>query len=153
MALCKRDFLSILSTACLRLDIPRNDVIVSHGGAALLMGYRKLTDDIDVSISAVHWNRLRDQGHHVTHLPAKGDAVAIDIIELHGVDWHVHSDPLPTTFSHRQFRVTTRLQLLRDRIDLGRDKDLDDIRQLAEYYPQLTHQQSARLSKLLQKTA
>lgn len=152
MSLNKRDMLTQLAHTCEKLNIPRSIVHISHGGASLLHGLRETTEDIDVEImNEVVWERLT-RSHKVTRYEALGLNCGASIINVGNIDFHWSDEKDLSTqmYAYREFFVSTKYQLLADRIKLGRSKDMGDIHKLSDFYLQLPKYLKLRLDSLLE---
>ena len=130
----KEQFLAKLNAAVESLGFDKRRVIISHGGASMMHNLRKETEDIDVSIPKEYWDLLIENGCEVKVLPAREYVSEVKIIEYMGVDFHLEGnvDPRDLTIFYG-YGVTKPLRLLRDRIALGREKDVPDIMKLKPY--------------------
>ena len=130
----KEQFLAKLNAAVESLGFDKRRVIISHGGASMMHNLRKETEDIDVSIPKEYWDLLIENGCEVKVLPAREYVSEVKIIEYMGVDFHLEGnvDPRDLTIFYG-YGVTKPLRLLRDRIALGREKDVSDIMKLKPY--------------------
>ena len=129
-------YLNELNYACNFFDIDPADVTVSHGGASLFHGLRDSTNDIDVSVSKESYQKVLNAGYKPSLIPALGDLPAWELISFGNVDFHLHRH-VPETIMLHGFKVTTKLQLLKDRIDLGRKQDISDINLMKELHTSL----------------
>ena len=146
----REQFIETLNKACEELGFEKSDVVISHGGASLLQHLRNETDDIDVSIPQHYWDVLLDLGLEVRTLPATGTYPAVDIIEYLDVDWHLATkDQSADMVNLHGYAVTRPLRLLRDRIALGRQKDMGDIKLLTHLASQLSMKDYARMNELI----
>ena len=153
MSYNKVSFLATLSAAVEALGIAKKSVTISHGGASLMLGLREATNDIDVQLTSSVFDILA-KTHPVKVLGALGWNGEQQVIEFQGVDFHrcpVGTIIFPYSWkdSVDGFDVTGQLQLLVDRIKLGRRKDLDDIYHLRSLWRSLPDQYKDRLSHLL----
>lgn len=148
----KRDYLSKLSSACLNANVHRCNVTIVGGGASLLNELKMQTNDIDVHVDEdTFWNLYYEPAStKPIVLEAKGQFPEAQLLGNGGVDFIFATD-LPTypTFKHKQFNVLSKLGLLMYRIDLGRDKDMDDIRALEEHWCKLDETYTKRLKNLI----
>lgn len=130
----RKQFIDILNKACESLGFDKRRIIISHGGASIMHNLRKETEDVDVSVPKEYWDLLVENGNEVKVLPANGHLKEVKIIEYMGVDFHLEGnvDPRDLMVFHG-YGVTKPLRLLRDRIALGREKDVDDILKLKQY--------------------
>lgn len=136
----KRDVLSMLSTTCLNHDIDRSSITIVGGSASVILGLRDETADIDVHVDEdtkfdLWWNSSVKQEKdylEINHMP-RCQHFSIGKVSF------IYSDLLTNypTFAHRKFKVLTKLGLLMYRIDLGREKDLDDINALGCVWSEL----------------
>ena len=148
----KRDILSILSTTCLKYRIDRNSVTIVGGGASVILGLRDETADIDTHVDEdtkfdLWWNSSVKQEKdylEVNHMP-RCQHFSIGEVSF------IYSDLLANypTFTHRKFKVLTKLGLLMYRIDLGRGKDLDDINALESIWDELSRTYQQRLKEVI----
>lgn len=150
----KRDFLSLLSSACLKLKLERSNIIIVGDGASLVLGLRTETNDIDVHVDEdtkfdLYWNELVKQEAdylEINHMP-RCQHFSFGKISF------IYSDMLTNypTFNHRQYKVLTRLGLLMYRLDLGRQKDLVDIKLLKDDWDKLNSAYDKKLKTFLSK--
>ena len=146
----REQFLETLNQACAALGFLKSNVIISHGGASLLHGLRDETDDIDVAIPRHHWDTLLNLGLKARTLPPTGTHPAVEIIEHLDVDWHLTTkDQSVDMVNLHGYAVTRPLRLLRDRIALGRQKDMGDIKLLTHLASQLSMKDYARMNELI----
>lgn len=143
MAMSKRKFSTALAETSRKLNIPRENMIISMGGASLIFGMRETTNDIDISMldswDRQIFNRLVFEGYKVTRYEATGTMPGVDIINVGDVELH-WPDEVDLGYQHRNYRgyrISTKYQLFVDRIKLGRDKDLAEMILLNEHYDQL----------------
>lgn len=129
----KEQFLAKLNAAVESLGFDKRRVIISHGGASMMHNLRKETEDIDVSIPKEYWDLLIENGCEVKVLPAREYVSEVKIIEYMGVDFHLEGNVDPRDLMcFYGYAVTKQLRLLRDRIALGREKDVSDIMKLKQ---------------------
>lgn len=130
----RKQFIETLNKACETIGFDKRRIIISHGGASLLHNLRKVTRDIDVSIPKEYWDLLIENGCEVTTLPAVGHLGEVKVIEYMGVDFHIdrNTDPRDLAMFYG-YGVTKKMRLLRDRIELGREKDVPDIIKLKDH--------------------
>lgn len=148
----KRDILSILSTTCLKHRIDRNSVTIVGGGASVILGLRDETADIDTHVDEdtkfdLWWNNSVKQEKdypEVNYMPrcqhfsfGKVSFIYSDLLTIY------------PTFTHRKFKVLTKLGLLMYRIDLGREKDLEDINALECIWDELSITYQRRLKEII----
>jgi hypothetical protein len=135
----KEEFFKTLDNAAEKLGIKKDEIVISHGGASLYYGLRDSTNDIDVQVYFTRQTEriLKDNciSANIVELPALNENCRpVLIYPIMGVDFHIREtndthclqDLARTT---EGYWVTTRFRLLKDRIDLAREKDLSD----AEY--------------------
>ena len=148
----KRDVLTKLSNACLSANIHRGSVTIVGGGASVILGLRTETADIDTHVDEdtkfdLWWNSSVKQEKdylEVNHMP-RCQHFSIGEVSF------IYSDLLANypTFTHRKFKVLTKLGLLMYRIDLGRCKDLDDINALESIWDELSRTYQQRLKEVI----
>lgn len=142
----KEQYLAKLNAAVESLGFDKRRVIISHGGASMIHNLRKETEDIDVSIPKEYWDLLIENGCEVKVLPAREYVSEIKIIEYMGVDFHLEGNVDPRDLAcFYGYSVTKQLRLLRDRIALGREKDVADIYKLQKYSRFLTSSEQSRM--------
>lgn len=127
----KEQYLAKLNAAVESLGFDKREVCIVYGGASLLHDLRKTTNDVDVEIPVSYWNLLIENGCEVKVLPAVDGLPETKQITYMDVDFHI----LPVGKERRLvimhgYGVVNRLQLLRDRIAYGREKDVGDIYKL-----------------------
>lgn len=142
----RQQFIETLNKACESVGFDKRRVIISHGGASMLHNLRKETEDIDVSIPKEYWDLLIENGSEVKVLPAREHLSEVKIIEYMDVDFHLEKnvDPRDLMLFHG-YGVTKPLRLLRDRIALGREKDVSDILKLKQHARFLTSCEQSRM--------
>lgn len=148
----KRDVLTKLSNACLNANIHRGSVTIVGGGASVILGLRTETADIDTHVDEdtkfdLWWNSSVKQEKdylEVNHMP-RCQHFSIGEVSF------IYSDLLANypTFTHRKFKVLTKLGLLMYRIDLGRSKDMADIHALENEWVNLNAVYTKRLKVLI----
>ena len=109
-------------------DYNLGDIIVTHGGACLIMGLREVTGDIDVMVSAEIWHdQLRKGGVPVD----LGDDIFLMEV-TQNIDIHIGMsyDTLPDEYTLEGVRYHSLEQTLLDYLKLGRKKDIDVIKQI-----------------------
>ena len=148
----RQQFIEILNKACESVGFDKRRVIISHGGASMLHNLRTETEDIDVSIPKEYWDSLIENGNEVKVLPACKYVSETKIIEYMGVDFHLEGnvDPRDLTIFYG-YSVTKPLRLLRDRIALGREKDVPDIMKLKPYARFLNSCEQSRMWSICHK--
>lgn len=121
-----REFVTELATFCNKYKLNREEVYISHGGAMLVYGYRDDTSDIDVAVSQEVWNMFVGKyGVKVVHNPTT------ELVEIPGmkVDVHLLTPDFVESDYHviNHVKVTTIAKTLANKLELSRDKDLEDI--------------------------
>lgn len=155
MSYNRLEFLETLTSVVDGLNIPRKAVTISHGGASLMLGLRDTTEDIDVQLAQGTFDVLATK-HEVKKLSALGWNGEQSVIEVGGVDFHRSSAgafmyPFNWRDAVNGFDVTPQLQLLVDRIKLGRVKDLSDMYKLRSIWIHLPDSFKDRLTYILDK--
>lgn len=131
----KAEYFSELDKACDKFGIKKSEVIISHGGASLVFGYKDQTSDIDVSVSNEAYEKLKAAGLEKKVIPPFGKNPEWECVGYGNIDFH----PMRPTWGKidtilvRGYQVTNKFTLLKDRIDLAREKDLPDVLCLLEY--------------------
>lgn len=149
----KRGYLSKLSSTCSNLGVCRSNVLIVGGGASLLLGLREETADIDVVLPS-HLYKIFVFHPKISKLlrlePTRwlGESSQVTISDIDFV--FPSNDFNYPTFKHRKFNVLTKLGLLMYRLDLGREKDLGDIKLLESEYRNLNASYKKRLKELLE---
>ena len=136
----RQKFVETLDKACESLGFDKRKVLISHGGASLFHGLRKETADIDATVPKEYWDLLLENGCKITTLPQREHLPPIENIIYMGVDFHLgreNVDDRDKMIFHG-YAVTKPLRLLRDRIKLGREKDVSDIYALQKHSRFLT---------------
>lgn len=152
MAFNRRSLFGNLALTCNRLNIQRNDIIIVGGGASLYYGLRETTNDIDVSLDSVVFDRIVKE-HNLTPqiLPMLGTKPSIALVVYGAVDFHrVENLTDIDRRSHRGFGIQTKLDLLRFRISLGRNKDLEDIQRLENLWDSVNPLERKSIEQLLE---
>lgn len=123
----KEVILNALDEFCDLLAIPKHLVHITHGAAAVLNGIRDTTNDIDINILGVNvWSMLQNlkMGLKVRHdmlgINPGADVIYIGQLQLH---WQDEIDLTTEVSNIRGYLVSTKYQILVERIKLGRDKD------------------------------
>ena len=155
MAYDKQGYLDTLDMAVQKLRMSKSAVVISHGGASLMLGLRNETNDIDVQLAPGTFEALRSS-QEVKTFSACGWSPAVDGFTFENVDFFKlpHGSILyPFEYKDKTngYDVTSSMQLLLDRIKLGRTKDLDDILRLKSMWIYLPCHYKDRLSELLDK--
>lgn len=155
MAMSKRKFSTTLAETSIKLNIPRENMIISMGGASLIFGLRETTNDIDILMIDTWdrqiFNRLVSEGHQVKRYEQTGIMIGADIIAVGDVDLHWY-DEVDQSYQHRNYRgyrICTEYQLFVDRIKLGREKDLVEMRLLNKHYSELPQYLKDRYNQLV----
>lgn len=155
MAMSKRKFSTILAETSIKLNIPRENMIISMGGASLIFGMRETTNDIDILMIDTWdrqiFNRLVAMGYPVKRYKQTGIMIGADIIAVGDVDLHWY-DEVDQSYQHRNYhgyRICTEYQLFVDRIKLGREKDLAEMRLLNKHYTELPQYLKDRYNQLI----
>ena len=147
MALNKTELLNELTLTCDRLNIPHHHIHISHGGAGVINGTREFTNDIDVAVlSPVTWvNILFPLENKIRYNPL-GLSVGADAIRVGNIDFHWMDEIDISVDVHDVggFWVSTKYQVLIERIKLGREKDKEEAVMLYKEY-------SSRLPEYLNK--
>lgn len=112
-------------------DYPLDEIVVTHGGACLIMGHRVTTNDIDVVVSQSIWERELAKGLNPISLGGRVFMISsTDVIDIHigmSIIRHVNQRT-PEGVVYHGLR-----QSIIDYIRLGRDKDIEVIKSLEEY--------------------
>ena len=142
----RQQFIEKLNKACESVGFDKRRIVISHGGASMLHNLRKETEDIDVSIPKEYWDLLIENGSVVKVLPPLDHLSEVKIIEYMDVDFHLEGnvDPRDLMLFHG-YGVTKPLRLLRDRIALGREKDVSDILKLKQHARFLNNCEQSRM--------
>ena len=155
MAMSKRKFSTILAETSIELNIPRENMIISMGGASLIFGLRETTNDIDILMIDTWdrqiFNRLVSEGHPVKRYEQTGIMIGADIIAVGDVDLHWYDEPDLgyQCRNYRGYNICTEYQLFVDRIKLGREKDLAGMQLLNKHYPKLPQYLKDRYNQLI----
>ena len=157
MALNKQQLIAELTGICNTHAINYADICITCGGASTIYNLREETNDIDVDVCELEvWNKLVSiPGVKTKHYPALGLMTAADVVSIGNVDFHwrdnnQEKDYIKNYSMYLGFNVSTKLELLEDRVKLGREKDLEDINLLKdEYQNLLSDELKQRLSKML----
>lgn len=155
MSYDKQTYIETLNDAVQKLRMSKSAVVISHGGASLMLGLRDETSDIDVQLAPGTFEALRSS-QEVKTFGARGWSPAVDGFTFENVDFFKlpHGSILyPFEYKDRVsgYDVTSRMQLLCDRVKLGRTKDLDDILRLKSMWIYLPCHYKDRLSELLDR--
>lgn len=114
-------------------------VIVNAGGSMLVHGLRKVTLDIDVSVSHDDWFALREANPTATVrvVPAYSGCVPIVILEMPDeIDVHIHPDDAygPGIIDWRDgVGYEPMTHVCRRKMLMDREKDQEDIARLKEF--------------------
>lgn len=157
MAMSKRKFSTILAETSTKFNIPRENLIIYVGGASLMYGLRRTTNDVDLMVidnNREIFNRLVSEGHQPkryeqTGLMTGADVISVGLADLH---WYDEVDSNYDMRNYRGYRISSRYQLFVDRIKLGRDKDMADIAMLDSHYNELPQYLKDRYRQLANKT-
>ena len=155
MAMSKRKFSTTLAETSIKLNIPRENMIISMGGASLIFGLRETTSDIDILMIDTWdrqiFNRLVAQGYPVKRYEQTGIMIGADIIAVGDVDlhWYDETDLGYQCRNYRGYNICTEYQLFVDRIKLGREKDLAEMQLLNKHYPKLQKYLKDRYNQLI----
>lgn len=130
--LSKTAFIKSLNAFYDQYAIDPNECFVSHGGAMLMHGLRNSTDDIDLTVSEEVWNYLLVMDKfELKHLPKNGNVEAIDILVVNeDIDVHLVNIKPVDLISEGVILFTTLEQTYEDKLALGREKDIQDIKLL-----------------------
>lgn len=112
-------------------NYPLEDIVVTHGGACLLMGHRETTNDIDVIVSQAIWESEHNKGLNPVSLGGQVFLISsTDVIDIHiGMS-------IPENINRRSPEGIVYhglQQTILDYAKLGRDKDLAVIKTLEEH--------------------
>lgn len=149
----KRSFFAYLAQACIKLDIPREKLIIVSGGACIIHGIRKETRDIDVVVTDYSLlDKFKAKGYDVKYYEPIGLKSGIHIMDIHNVSfiWYDKINPNMQATKYRGYYLLTKESLLLDKVELGRSKDLPDIKKLSQYSYALDSKMYDRLSALIQ---
>ena len=150
----KRKFSTILAETSIELNIPRENMIISMCGASLIFRLRETTNDIDFLMIDTWdrqiFNRLVSEGHPVKRYEQTGIMIGVDIIAVGDVDlhWYDETDLGYQYRNYRGYRICTEYQLFVDRIKLGREKDILEMRLLNKHYSGLPQYLKDRYNQL-----
>lgn len=152
MSFNKRHYFAHLSNVCQKHDISRSDVYVVSGGAMVFYGLREITGDIDVLVPSYVFDKLiHSTGLESKHLPPLGDNPGVEILVVDGVDFHRDKNFNTRSFKiHKGFLIQTKQDLLLFKMNMGRAKDLEDIKALESCWKELNSVETVRLNKLLE---
>lgn len=142
MAMSKRKFSTILAETSQKLNIPRENMIISTGGASLIYGLCQTTNDLVIVMIDSNreiFNRLISIGHkpkrcEQTEFMSGADVISVGEANLY---WYDEVDVNYGMRNYRGYKISTRYQLFVDRIKLGRDEDMSDIAMLDSHYNEL----------------
>lgn len=157
MAMSKRKFSTILAETSTKFNIPRENLIIYVGGASLMYGLHRTTNDVDLMVidnNREIFNRLVSEGHQPkryeqTGLMSGADVISVGLANLH---WYDEIDSNYDMRNYRGYKISSRYQLFVDRIKLGRDKDMADIAMLDSHYNELPQYLKDRYRQLANKT-
>ena len=130
-------YLNVLDKACEELNIPKNQVIISHGGATFIWGIWSETNDIDVSIPENIFSSVVVE-KEIIHRPALNQETAVRSWiyenEIGEVDYHCHKEDTndKELVEYAGFMVTSIKQTQIDYLKLNRDKDQAAIKALGK---------------------
>lgn len=149
----KRSFFAYLAQACIKLDIPREKLIIVSGGACIIHGLREETSDIDVVVTDYSLlDKFKAEGYDVKYYEPIGLKSGIHIMNIHNVSfiWYDRINPNMQAVKYRGYYLLTKESLLLDKVELGRSKDLPDIKKLLQYSYTLDSEMHNRLRILIQ---
>ena len=149
----KRSFFAYLAQACIKLDIPREKLIIVSGGACIIHGIREETRDIDLVVTDYSLlDKFKAEGYDIKYHEPIGLKSGIHIMDIHNVSfiWYDKINPNMQATKYRGYYLITKESLLLDKVELGRSKDLPDIEKLIQYSYTLDSKMYDRLSALIQ---
>lgn len=151
MALGRRCIFSRLSTVCDKYNINRSDVTLIGGGAAVFYYLRTSTSDIDVSLDSDVFDQIiADRQIEPTWIPPLGECPGMWMFTLSNVDFHRSITVTKNYRNHRHFKIQPKIDLLRYKIALGRDKDIPDLYALESVWCILDIFERKALTKILE---
>lgn len=146
----KRDFMSKLSAVIINHNLDRNDITIVGSCASVLNGLRNYVNDIDVMVGQKNFKILLDveeaTGEHLAPVGHLGETPCLTLKDVSFLDIKAFGNY--PTFDHRKYKVLNKLGLLMFRIDLGRDKDIDEIKQLKDQWVYLNKEYTDKLNQL-----
>lgn len=127
----RNQLVAAVKTFAIENNYPLEDIVVTHGGACLLMGHREHTNDIDVIVSQAIWESEHDKGLNPVSLGGHVFLISsTDIIDIHiGMtipEYTNRRSPEGIVYHGLQ-------QTIVDYEKLGRDKDVAVIKALKDY--------------------
>lgn len=133
-----------------QLDIPLDSLVVTYGAASVLMGFTKETNDIDIYVqNSKVWETIRTKSNgYMSYLPPNGLFPECLVINLAGMSFHFSTVEFEETYQLKDLTVVTPVELLRNRIQLGRLKDMSDILHLRYLRKSLTMKERQRMQSL-----
>jgi hypothetical protein len=150
----KREFFTELAQVCDKHGVKRENVIVYGGGASIFHGTVEATADIDVLVDETTMDNLSWEPAVIYHdvLPPNGNLPEVTLRKIGKVDFHWGKDlPIYPTISHRKFKILSKMGLLMFRIDLGRTKDVKDVKALSDLWSELDQTYKVKLKTFLHK--
>lgn len=126
----KQEFIKVYNDFLTEYNIDPNTVHASHGGSMLMLGLREETSDIDLTAEYHVYEKFLDMGFKPKPIPGW------ELIEVNDlVDIHPPREVTPKKDLTREGNVVYRTaeRTLRDKKELGREKDKHDIMLLEEY--------------------
>ncbi len=110
------------------------DIVVNAGGAMVLLGLRKETSDIDVTVTKMIFERFKEMGKPTHVFPATGASAAVEAVEA--------TELLDLHIGEREFRELGCIHgvwhdsaetVLEFKRRLNRPKDQEDIKALEKH--------------------
>lgn len=127
----KVQFVNEVTTWAQTNGLEMSDLLVSHGGAMLLMGLRSETGDVDLHVTQAVWDKFVPNGSPVE----LGDGVSLLSVTPH-IDIHVggfgSEQIAAASVSPEGIRYRSRSDTLEDYLKLNRSKDAASIKLLKE---------------------
>ena len=154
MLLNKEIFMGGLEVVVNGLGLDKAGCYIGLGGASVLLGVSKFTKDVRVAVTEANWERLYSYDPLITLERSSLKAEQEEVRTIHGVSFvFISSEDLYTKKVCRMYGgyfIPTKLQLLKDRIALGRYKDVFDIYSLQEYNRFLNESEKRSMKQIMQ---
>lgn len=125
-------FINTLTKFEKRFGLNKDDYYLTHGGALMLLGLKKITDDCDLTLFSKEksdWFMSKPFPKKEVR-PAVWCITVMPKVDVHNDDGTVSSDDLMQT---KGIWHTTPERILRDKRELNRDKDQIWIKYLEKY--------------------
>lgn len=153
MLLNKETFMGKLNAVVNGLDLDKGGCYIELEGASILQGVSRFAKEIRISVSEENWEKIYFYNPRIelerSSLSAEQTEVRIigDVRFVLMPKEHMYARKI--NIFHDGYLVPTKLQLLKDRIALGRYKDVWDIYSLKEYDRFLTPNEKRSMIQIM----